>query len=151
MALRAAPALPVTTATESWSSWSSAALPPRSLKPSTGLTIPSCLLSSVSRWRAGFWVSISLAPVRRVEHLCQVQDAGVVSGAPQASFEVHQATRVAGDQGISPAPLQSPYLLVGHRGRDGRHLDREGPAEPAAELLSLPAHAAHAPHPPEPP
>src|SRR4028119_1875866 len=146
MALRAATALPVKSSTESWSSWSSAALPPRSLKPSTGLTIPSCRLSCVSRLCAGFWVSISLAPVRRVEHLCEVQDAGVVSGAPQAPSEVHKATRVAGDQGVGPALLQGPYLLVGHRGRDGRHLYREGPAEPAAELLLGPAHAVQARH-----
>src|SRR5918997_559962 len=87
-ALRAATALPVKSSTESWSSLSWTALPPRSLKPSTGLTIPSCRLSCVSRLSAGFWVSISLAPVRRVEHLGQVQDAGVVSGAPQAPSEV---------------------------------------------------------------
>src|ERR671916_1680969 len=146
-ALRAATALPVKSSTESWSSLSWAALPPRSLKPSTGLTIPSCRLSCVSRLSAGFWVSISLAPVRRVEHLGQVQDAGVVSGAPQAPSEVHQAARVAGDQGVGPALLQGLYLLVAHRGGDGRHLYREGPAEPAAELLLGPAHEVQALHP----
>src|SRR5215217_1766126 len=102
--------------------------------------MPSRRWSSVSRLRAGFSVSTfstSLSVVG-IEYLRQVKDAGVVSRSPQAPFEVHQATGVARDQGVSPALLQSLYLLVSHRGRYVWHLYREGPAETATQLLVLP-------------
>jgi hypothetical protein len=51
---------------------------------------------------------------------------------------VHQATRVARDQGVGPALLQRLYLLVRHRRGDIGHLYREGPPEPATEFLVLP-------------
>src|SRR5687768_7291875 len=113
-----------------------------SLKPSTPLEIPSWRWSSVSRLRAGFWVSTlstSLSVVG-IEDLCEVKDAGVVSGASQASFEVHQTTGVAGDQGVCPTLLKCLYLLVRHRRRDVGHLYREGSPEPAAQFLVLPIH-----------
>src|SRR5918998_5153284 len=77
---------------------------------------------------------------RAIEYLGQVVDAGVVVRAPETAFEVHQAARVAGDKGVGPALLESPYLLVGHRDGHVGHLDREGPPEPAAQLLVPPAY-----------
>src|SRR5215213_11834073 len=125
---------------ESWSCSSATALRDLSLKPSTRLLRPSRRWSSVSRLRAGFSVctfSTSLS-VFGIEHLREVEDAGVVSGAPQASGEVHQATGVARDQGVSPTLVQRFNLLIRHRRRDIRHLHREGPPEPATQLLVLP-------------
>jgi hypothetical protein len=92
---------------ESWSCSSATALRDLSLKPSTRLLRPSRRWSSVSRLRAGFSVSTfsTSLSVFDVEHLREVEDAGVVSGAPQASLEVHQATGVARDQSVGPALL----------------------------------------------
>src|SRR5918998_4637069 len=126
-ALRDATALSVKFATESWSSSSLTVLRARWLKPSTSLTIPSSRRSCVSRWWAGFWVStLSSLSVFGVEYLGQVVDAGVVARATKASLQVHQAAGGARDQGVRPALLQGPYLLVGHRHGDVGHLHREG-------------------------
>src|SRR5687768_2767248 len=125
---------------ESCSCSSATALRALSLKPSTPLVRPSGRWSSVSRWRAGFPVctlSASLS-VFDIEYLRKVKDAGVVSGAPQASLEVHQATGVARDQSVGPTLVQCFYLLISHRRRDIGHLHREGPPEPATQLLVLP-------------
>src|SRR5215210_4989768 len=99
---------------ESWSCSSATALRALSLKPSTPLLRPSWRRSSVSRLRAGFSVSTfstSLSVVG-IEHLREVKDTGIVSCTLQASLEVHQATGVARDQGVSTALLQRLYLLV---------------------------------------
>src|SRR5215208_1808884 len=139
-ALRPATDLGVKSSMESCSCSSATALRDLSLKPSTRLLRPSRRWSSVSRLRAGFSVctfSTSLS-VFGIEHLREVEDAGVVSGAPQASGEVHQATGVARDQGVSPTLVQRFNLLIRHRRRDIRHLHREGPPEPATQLLVLP-------------
>src|SRR5919112_6255366 len=121
-ALRPATDLWVKSSMESWSCSSATALRARSLKPSTPLGSPSSRRSSVSRLRAGFPVS-KISTSLSVEHLREVEDAGVVPGAPQAPFKVHQATGVAGDKGVSPTLLQRSYLLVRHGRRYVGHLD----------------------------
>src|SRR5215210_8166605 len=113
-ALRPATDLWVKSSMESWSCWSATALRALSLKPSTPLGSPSSRRSSVSRLRAGLSVSKISTGLSIVEDLCEVEDAGVVPGAPQASFQVQQATGVAGDEGVRPALFQGLYLLVGH-------------------------------------
>src|SRR5215210_9098170 len=137
-ALRPATDLWVKSSIESWSCSSATALRALSLNPSTPLLRPSLRRSSVSRLRAGLSVCTFSSSLSVVEYLSEVEDARVVSGAPQASFEVHQAARVARDQGVRPALLQRLDLLVGHRRRDVGHLYREGPPEPATKFLVLP-------------
>src|SRR5919107_1731428 len=139
-ALRPATDLWVKSSTESCSCSSAMALRALSLKPSTPLASPSWRRSSVSRLRAGFSVSMLSTSLSVVEHLGEMEDAGVVSRTPQAPFQVHQATRVARDQGVSPAVLKRLYLLVGHRRGDVGHLYGEGTPEPAAQFLVLPVH-----------
>src|SRR3712207_2968739 len=114
-ALRAATALSWKLLTDSWSSSSLTAPRARWFKPSTSLTMPSGRRSCVSRWRGVSWVStLSSLSVFGVEDLGQVVDTGVVARATEAALEVHQAAGVAGDQGVRPALLEGPYLLVCH-------------------------------------
>src|ERR671921_540053 len=139
-ALRPATDLWVKSSMESWSCSSATALRALSLKPSTPLLRPSRRSSSVSRWRAGFPVCTFSTSLSVVEYLGKVEDTGVVPGAPQAPFEVHQATGVARYQGVRPALLQRFDLLVSHRRRNVRRLYGKRPPEPAAQLLVLPFH-----------
>src|SRR5829696_8627733 len=139
-ALRPATDLWVKSSMESWSCSSATALRALSLKPSTPLLRPSRRSSSVSRWRAGFPVCTFLTSLSVVEDLREVEDAGVVPGAPQAPFEVHQAAGVARDQDVRPTLLQGLDLLVSHRRRNSRHLYGKRPPEPATQLLVLWGH-----------
>src|SRR5215210_7474459 len=139
-ALRPATDLWVKSSMESWSCSSATALRALSLNPSTPLLRPSRRSSSVSRWRAGFPVCTFSTSLSVVEYLCEVEDAGIVPGASQAPFEVHQAAGVARDQGVRPALLQRLDLLISHRRRNIGHLYGKRSPEPAAQLLVLWGH-----------
>src|SRR5918995_382406 len=150
-ALRPTADLWVKSSMESWSCSSATALRALSLKPSTPLLMPSSRRSFVSRSRDGFRVSKISTSLSVIEHLGEVEHAGVVALAPQAAFQVHQATGVAGDQDVSAALFQRLYLLVRHRGGHVGHLHRKRSPEPATQLLVLPLHKVESLHVPEKP
>jgi hypothetical protein len=56
----------------------------------------------------------------------------------QATREVHEATRVAGDEGTAPLAASAFIFSSAIAVETVGHLDGEGPPEPAAELLVLP-------------
>src|SRR5918999_1402031 len=61
--------------------------------------------SSVAGVKQSSSLTLLHLSVAGIQYLRQVQDAGVVARALETSAKVHQAARVAGDQGASPALL----------------------------------------------
>src|SRR5579859_7366999 len=68
------------------------------------------------------------------EHLGEVTNFDRDLLAMERAAELHQASAIVGDEDLGAAFAQTRDLVLGHRGRDLRELDREHPAEAAALL-----------------